>query len=127
MCGQCRHGEVTHLCLFSAKQQINTLGHQLQMNKHCLDTAYNFYRMALTKHLTRGRKASHIIAACLYLVCRTEGTPRILHCSVAVNVEGGRSGFYLDVPFRNRSFKSHSLLHRRRAVVGALTLIQRLD
>uniref|UniRef100_A0A3P8W7K0 Transcription factor IIIB 90 kDa subunit n=1 Tax=Cynoglossus semilaevis TaxID=244447 RepID=A0A3P8W7K0_CYNSE len=64
--------------LHRAKQQINTLGHQLQMNKHCLDTAYNFYRMALTKHLTRGRKASHIIAACLYLVCRTEGTPHML-------------------------------------------------
>uniref|UniRef100_A0A3B4TLQ2 B-related factor 1 n=1 Tax=Seriola dumerili TaxID=41447 RepID=A0A3B4TLQ2_SERDU len=50
----------------------------LQMNKHCLDTAFNFYRMALTKHLTRGRKSSHVIAACLYLVCRTEGTPHML-------------------------------------------------
>uniref|UniRef100_A0A4W6BXJ8 Cyclin-like domain-containing protein n=1 Tax=Lates calcarifer TaxID=8187 RepID=A0A4W6BXJ8_LATCA len=64
--------------LQKAKQHINTLGHQLQMNQHCLDTAFNFYKMALTKHLTRGRKASHVIAACLYLVCRTEGTPRIL-------------------------------------------------
>ncbi|XP_022606060.1 transcription factor IIIB 90 kDa subunit-like [Seriola dumerili] len=61
-----------------AKPHINTLGHQLQMNKHCLDTAFNFYRMALTKHLTRGRKSSHVIAACLYLVCRTEGTPHML-------------------------------------------------
>ncbi|XP_018525893.1 LOW QUALITY PROTEIN: transcription factor IIIB 90 kDa subunit-like, partial [Lates calcarifer] len=61
--------------LQKAKQHINTLGHQLQMNQHCLDTAFNFYKMALTKHLTRGRKASHVIAACLYLVCRTEGTP----------------------------------------------------
>uniref|UniRef100_A0A665X6S5 Transcription factor IIIB 90 kDa subunit n=1 Tax=Echeneis naucrates TaxID=173247 RepID=A0A665X6S5_ECHNA len=61
-----------------AKQHINTLGHQLQMNQHCLDTAFNFYRMALTKHLTRGRRSSHVIAACLYLVCRTEGTPHML-------------------------------------------------
>ncbi|XP_071354976.1 BRF1 general transcription factor IIIB subunit a [Trachinotus anak] len=61
-----------------AKQHINTLGHQLQMNQHCLDTAFNFYRMALTKHLTRGRKSSHVIAACLYMVCRTEGTPHML-------------------------------------------------
>ncbi|KAG8013466.1 Transcription factor IIIB 90 kDa subunit [Nibea albiflora] len=64
--------------LSRAKQSINTLGHQLQMNKHCLDTAFNFYKMALCKHLTRGRKSSHVIAACLYMVCRTEGTPRIL-------------------------------------------------
>ncbi|XP_035467318.2 transcription factor IIIB 90 kDa subunit isoform X2 [Scophthalmus maximus] len=64
--------------LQKAKQHINTLGHQLQMNQHCLNTAFNFYRMALGKHLTSGRKASHVIAACLYLVCRTEGTPHML-------------------------------------------------
>ncbi|KAE8289441.1 Transcription factor IIIB 90 kDa subunit [Larimichthys crocea] len=64
--------------LSRAKQSINTLGHQLQMNKHCLDTAFNFYKMALCKHLTRGRKSSHVVAACLYMVCRTEGTPHML-------------------------------------------------
>ncbi|KAM9341454.1 BRF1 general transcription factor IIIB subunit a [Symphorus nematophorus] len=64
--------------LARAKQNINTLGNQLQMNKHCLDTAFNFYKMALIKHLTRGRKSSHVIAACLYMVCRTEGTPHML-------------------------------------------------
>ncbi|KAM8833393.1 BRF1 general transcription factor IIIB subunit a isoform 1-T1 [Synchiropus picturatus] len=61
-----------------AKQHISTLGHQLQMNQHCIDTAFNFYKMALSKHLTRGRKAQHVVAACLYLVCRTEGTPHML-------------------------------------------------
>ncbi|KAA0718122.1 Transcription factor IIIB 90 kDa subunit [Triplophysa tibetana] len=61
-----------------SKRQINHLGHQLQMNQHCLETAFNFYKMALCRHLTRGRKSTHVIAACLYLVCRTEGTPRIL-------------------------------------------------
>ncbi|XP_069577491.1 transcription factor IIIB 90 kDa subunit-like isoform X1 [Brachyistius frenatus] len=61
-----------------ARLHINTVGHQLQMNQHCLDTAFNFYKMALTKHLTRGRKATHVVAACLYMVCRTEGTPHML-------------------------------------------------
>lgn len=65
------------LC-FVAKQHISVLGHQLQLNQHCLDTAFNFYKMALAKHLTCGRKAAHVMAACIYLVCRTEGTPRIL-------------------------------------------------
>uniref|UniRef100_A0A3P8RVA4 TFIIB-type domain-containing protein n=1 Tax=Amphiprion percula TaxID=161767 RepID=A0A3P8RVA4_AMPPE len=60
------------------RPHINTLGHQLQMSQHCLDTAFNFYKMALMKHLTRGRRSAHVIAACIYLVCRTEGTPRIL-------------------------------------------------
>ncbi|KAG7277723.1 hypothetical protein CRUP_023011 [Coryphaenoides rupestris] len=36
------------------------------------------HRMALNKRLTYGRRSAHVIAACLYLVCRTEGTPRIL-------------------------------------------------
>ncbi|KAF7251875.1 Transcription factor IIIB 90 kDa subunit [Varanus komodoensis] len=60
------------------KRQIHHLGNQLQLNQHCLDTAFNFFKMAVSKHLTRGRKMAHVIAACLYLVCRTEGTPRIL-------------------------------------------------
>ncbi|XP_026051048.1 transcription factor IIIB 90 kDa subunit-like [Carassius auratus] len=60
------------------KRQIHNLGSQLQLNQHCLDTAFNFFKMVVSKHLTRGRKMTHVIAACLYLVCRTEGTPRIL-------------------------------------------------
>uniref|UniRef100_A0A3Q2X4R4 Transcription factor IIIB 90 kDa subunit n=1 Tax=Haplochromis burtoni TaxID=8153 RepID=A0A3Q2X4R4_HAPBU len=61
-----------------AKQHISIVGNQLQMNQHHMDTALNFYKMALIKHLTRGRKASHVIAACIYMVCRTEGTPHML-------------------------------------------------
>lgn len=64
--------------LARAKQTINSLGHQLQMSQRCLDTAFNFYKMALTKQLTRGRKAPHVMAACIYMVCRTEGTPHML-------------------------------------------------
>uniref|UniRef100_A0A8C8R7P2 Cyclin-like domain-containing protein n=1 Tax=Pelusios castaneus TaxID=367368 RepID=A0A8C8R7P2_9SAUR len=64
--------------LQNGRRQIHHLGNQLQLNQHCLDTAFNFFKMAVSKHLTRGRKMTHVIAACLYLVCRTEGTPRIL-------------------------------------------------
>ncbi|XP_075699912.1 transcription factor IIIB 90 kDa subunit isoform X2 [Rhinoderma darwinii] len=64
--------------LQNGKRQIHNLGVQLQLNKHCLDTAFNFFKMAVSKHLTRGRKMMHVIAACLYLVCRTEGTPHML-------------------------------------------------
>ncbi|NWZ26069.1 TF3B factor, partial [Asarcornis scutulata] len=74
--------------LQNGKRQIHHLGNQLQLNQHCLDTAFNFFKMAVSKHLTRGRKMTHVIAACLYLVCRTEGTPRILSrlCNLRVNV-----------------------------------------
>ncbi|CAH2045721.1 unnamed protein product, partial [Iphiclides podalirius] len=30
--------------------------------------------MALSRHLTIGRPASHTQAACVYMTCRTEGT-----------------------------------------------------
>jgi len=49
------------------------------LNQHCIDTAFNFYKMALQRQLTRGRKNTHVVAACVYMTCRTEGTPRILY------------------------------------------------
>uniref|UniRef100_A0AAV2K5V8 Transcription factor IIIB 90 kDa subunit n=1 Tax=Knipowitschia caucasica TaxID=637954 RepID=A0AAV2K5V8_KNICA len=64
--------------LQNGRRQIQSLGSQLQLNQHCLDTAFNFFKMAVSKQLTRGRKTQHLIAACLYLVCRTEGTPHML-------------------------------------------------
>ncbi|XP_053450414.1 transcription factor IIIB 90 kDa subunit isoform X5 [Nycticebus coucang] len=60
------------------RRHIHHLGNQLQLNQHCLDTAFNFFKMAVSKHLTRGRRMAHVTAACLYLVCRTEGTPHML-------------------------------------------------
>uniref|UniRef100_A0A8C3VYV3 Transcription factor IIIB 90 kDa subunit n=1 Tax=Catagonus wagneri TaxID=51154 RepID=A0A8C3VYV3_9CETA len=71
--------------LQNGRRQIHHLGNQLQLNQHCLDTAFNFFKMAVSKHLTRGRKTAHVVAACLYLVCRTEGTPPVLS-SWQVNV-----------------------------------------
>ncbi|KAM4713707.1 LOW QUALITY PROTEIN: transcription factor IIIB 90 kDa subunit-like [Anableps anableps] len=64
--------------LQNGKRQIQQLGSQLQLNQHCLDTAFNFFKLVVSKHLTRGRRMEHVIAACLYLVCRTEGTPHML-------------------------------------------------
>ncbi|XP_071151346.1 transcription factor IIIB 90 kDa subunit-like [Mytilus edulis] len=62
----------------NGRRSIQQVGSQLRLNQHCIDTAFNFFKMAVNKRLTRGRKTTHVIAACLYLVCRTEGTPHIL-------------------------------------------------
>ena len=64
---------------FAAKRRLTELGNLLKLNQHCIDTAFMFFKMALTMNLTRGRKSSIIDTACLYLVCRSEGTPRILY------------------------------------------------
>lgn len=62
----------------NGRRRIQQLGAQLKLNQHCIDTAFNFFKMAVVKQLTRGRKTAHVTAACLYLVCRTEGTPHML-------------------------------------------------
>lgn len=56
------------------------------MNQHHIDTSVNFYKMALNRHLTRGRKQAHNHAACVYITCRTEGTDRmyILHINIHI-------------------------------------------
>lgn len=62
----------------NGRRSLQQVGSQLRLNQHCIDTAFNFFKMAVNKRLTRGRKTSHVVAACLYLVCRTEGTPHML-------------------------------------------------
>ena len=68
--------ESREVTIKKAKNGITHLCHQLQLNQHCIDTAVNFFKMALIRNLTRGRKTSHIYAACVYMTCRTEGTSR---------------------------------------------------
>lgn len=64
---------------FPGRKRIQQLGVQLKLNQHCIDTAFNFFKMAVNRRMTQGRKTAHVIAACLYIVCRTEGTPHILY------------------------------------------------
>ncbi|BES88044.1 transcription factor IIIB 90 kDa [Nesidiocoris tenuis] len=70
--------ESREITLQNAKKAISNLCQNLRLNQHCLDTAFNFYKMALNRNLTRGRKLTHVIAACVYITCRTEGTPHLL-------------------------------------------------
>ena len=64
--------------IFTGKQEIRDLAGMLNLNRHCVDTAFNFFKMAISKRLSRGRRIKHIVAACVYMTCRTEATPRIL-------------------------------------------------
>lgn len=64
--------------LQQARRRLNVLGSMLKLGQYCIDTAFNFFKLALQQNLTRGRKSSVIDTACLYLVCRSEGTPHLL-------------------------------------------------
>ncbi|KAJ8044632.1 Transcription factor IIIB 90 kDa subunit [Holothuria leucospilota] len=66
------------ITLQKGKDRVTFIGNQLNLNNHCLGIAYNFFKMAVQKKLTRGRKTDHIVAACLYLACRVECTPHML-------------------------------------------------
>lgn len=70
--------ESREVTLRKARQGITTLCQQLFLNQHCIETANNFFKMALSRQLTRGRRNSHIYAACVYITCRTEGTSHLL-------------------------------------------------
>ena len=69
---------IAYKLLFAAKRKIQEVGGQLRLNSVSLDEAHNFFKLALSKNLTRGRKSLHVVAACLYIVCRKSGTSHIL-------------------------------------------------
>lgn len=64
--------------LDSAKNKIKAVAAQLRLNGHCTDVAFNLYKRALQKRLTHGRKNTHVVAACIYITCRTESTSHML-------------------------------------------------
>lgn len=79
--GSFSHGmqkESRTITLQKGRRRIQQLANQLNLNQHCVDIAFNFFKMAVAKHMTQGRKHMHVIAACLYLVCRTEKTSHML-------------------------------------------------
>lgn len=70
--------ESREITLKKARNGISHLCSQLRLNQHCTDTACSFFKMALSRNLTRGRRNTHVHAACVYLTCRTEGTAHLL-------------------------------------------------
>ena len=81
--------------LRKARKKIQALAQQLRLRPDHIDMAFYFFKLALSKHLTRyvvlllllkaddplpyrGRKSTHVIAACVYITCRTEGTSHML-------------------------------------------------
>nr|XP_039248535.1 transcription factor IIIB 90 kDa subunit-like [Styela clava] len=76
-----RHGiskESRQMTLDRGKREIREMASSLHLNQHCIDTAFNFFKMAINKRLSRGRRIQHIVAACLYMTCRIVGTPHML-------------------------------------------------
>ncbi|OAY74003.1 Transcription factor IIIB 90 kDa subunit [Ananas comosus] len=58
--------------LMKGKDEIRHLVNSLQVGggDSIVDRAHRFYQIAVDKNFTRGRRTSHVAAACLYIACR---------------------------------------------------------
>lgn len=70
--------ESREITLRNAAKKIESLAQLLKLKRDQIDIACQFFRLALARNLTRGRKSAHVVAACIYITCRTEGTPHTL-------------------------------------------------
>lgn len=71
-------GESREWTLWQAKRRLQSVALALGLGEHHIEQAHRWYSLALQHHFTRGRRATHIISACLYIVCRMEKTPHML-------------------------------------------------
>ncbi|KAL7638884.1 UNVERIFIED_CONTAM: hypothetical protein RMT77_010418 [Armadillidium vulgare] len=66
--------ESKEITLGTAYKRIKGLSQQLRLGTHYTETSFNFFKLALNKGLTKGRKSKFIIGACVYITCRTEAS-----------------------------------------------------
>lgn len=72
-------GESREETIANAKRRFQEVATALQgLNDYHVDRAVQCYKLALMHNFTQGRKQSHVIAACLYTVCRQEKTMHML-------------------------------------------------
>ena len=64
--------------LENGRRRINRIGTVLHMSEQHMDQAFRWLKLALQHQFTRGRRATSVCAACLYIVCRLEKTPHML-------------------------------------------------
>ncbi|MCP9264357.1 hypothetical protein DINM_022417 [Dirofilaria immitis] len=72
------HQESREITYYKGKKLIEEIASQLRINQHCVNTAFNFFKMCVSRNFTRGRVRSHVVAACLYMTCRLENTAHLL-------------------------------------------------
>ena len=63
-----------------ARQRISSLASALKMNnkKGRVEAAHRLFTLAFENKFIQGRRTEHVVAACLYTVCRREKTSHLL-------------------------------------------------
>ncbi|KAM1385429.1 hypothetical protein FF1_031830 [Malus domestica] len=64
----------------NAEYELRCMRNALDMgdNEEIVDIAKRFYRIAVEKNFTRGRKSEQVLASCLYIACREKRRPYLL-------------------------------------------------
>lgn len=50
----------------------------LKLNEHHAEVAQRYFNLALNNNFIQGRRSEHVVACCLYIVCRMEKTTHML-------------------------------------------------
>jgi transcription factor IIIB 90 kDa subunit len=64
--------------LLNARRAITQVASSLRLPPLYVDRAYRLYQLALQRNFIFGRRQAHVVATCLYIVCRQEKSPHLL-------------------------------------------------
>lgn len=64
--------------LINIRRTISQVSSSLRLPPLFIDRAYRLYQLALQKNFTFGRRQMHVVATCLYTICRQEKSPHLL-------------------------------------------------
>ena len=70
--------ESRELAFNNGQRHISQLAGALRLAEHHQEAAQRLFMLAVQHNFIQGRRTQHVIAACLYTVCRKEKTPHLL-------------------------------------------------
>lgn len=72
--------ESREFALLNGHRRIKDVANQpqIRMNDHQVEQAQRYFNLAVANNYIKGRRLNSIVAACLYIICRTEKTAHML-------------------------------------------------
>lgn len=64
--------------LNNGRRRIQEIASRLRLPNHFIDSAHRLFTIAVEKNFVQGRRTTHVVAACLYIVCRQERSKQML-------------------------------------------------
>ena len=68
--------ESREVTLQNGRRKIVTIANALHLSSYHVEAAQRLFQLAMQQNFIQGRRTQNVVAACLYIVCRTERTPR---------------------------------------------------